>query len=124
MGAMAAHSPSACAKLSLKTCWAASRCSWAKPGPARRLRGKTALIIGAGSSIGSELCLQVARFQPARQVLDELSKFNLYTIEQDLGEAFPSLPLVRLIGDVKDVPHLRQTFARLRPAGGVPRRRP
>jgi len=79
------------------------------------LRDKTVLITGAGGSIGSELCRQVARFGPARLVLYELSEFNLYTIEQELGESYPALPLVRLIGDVKDLPHLRQTFARWRP---------
>ncbi|MCU0963794.1 MAG: polysaccharide biosynthesis protein [Burkholderiaceae bacterium] len=79
------------------------------------LRGKTVLITGAGGSIGSELCRQVARFEPARLVLYELSEFNLYSIEQSLSESFPQLPLVRLIGDVKDLVHLRQTFARWRP---------
>ena len=79
------------------------------------LQGRTVLITGAGGSIGSELCRQVARFGPARLVLYELSEFNLYSIEQELGELFPALPLVRLIGDVKDLGHLRQTFARWRP---------
>ena len=79
------------------------------------LQGKTVLITGAGGSIGAELCRQVARFHPARLVLVELSEFNLYRIEQELGESFPALPLVRLIGDVKDLAHLRQTFARWRP---------
>ncbi|HSM21260.1 MAG TPA: nucleoside-diphosphate sugar epimerase/dehydratase, partial [Rubrivivax sp.] len=84
-------------------------------GIAQVLAGRTVLITGAGGSIGSELCRQVARFAPARLVLYELSEFNLYTVEQELGEAFPALPLVRLIGDVKDLPHLRQTFAAWRP---------
>jgi FlaA1/EpsC-like NDP-sugar epimerase len=79
------------------------------------LRGKTVLITGAGGSIGSELCRQVARFEPARLVLYELSEFNLYSIEQELGEAYPALPLVRMIGDVKDLGHLRRTFTRWRP---------
>jgi FlaA1/EpsC-like NDP-sugar epimerase len=79
------------------------------------LRGKTVLITGAGGSIGSELCRQVAHYQPARLVLYELSEFNLYTVEQDLGERFPSLPLVRLMGDVKDLEHLRHTFAKWKP---------
>ncbi|MDO9284210.1 MAG: nucleoside-diphosphate sugar epimerase/dehydratase [Aquabacterium sp.] len=84
-------------------------------GIAEVLKGKTVLITGAGGSIGSELCRQVARFQPARIVLYELSEYNLYTIEQDLGERFPSLPLVRVIGDVKDLAHLRHTFGQWRP---------
>ncbi len=84
-------------------------------GIAETLAGKTVLITGAGGSIGSELCRQVARYAPARLVLLELSEFNLYTIEQELTEVFPELPLVRLIADVKDLPHLRAVFARWRP---------
>jgi FlaA1/EpsC-like NDP-sugar epimerase len=79
------------------------------------LRGRTVLITGAGGSIGSELCRQVARFQPARLVLLELSEFNLYSIEQELGEAFPALETASLIGDVKDAAHLRHVFAQWRP---------
>jgi FlaA1/EpsC-like NDP-sugar epimerase len=84
-------------------------------GIAEVLRGKTVLITGAGGSIGSELCRQVSRFAPARLVLYELSEFNLYTIEQELSEHFPQIELVRLIGDVKDLPHLRATFAQWQP---------
>ena len=80
------------------------------------LRGKTVLITGAGGSIGSELCRQVARFAPTRLVLYELSEFNLYSIEQELSRDWPGLPLVRLIGDVKDLTHLRASFAKWRPA--------
>ncbi len=84
-------------------------------GVAATLQGKTVLITGAGGSIGSELCRQVAAFGPARLVLYELSEFNLYSIEQELSESFPALALVRLIGDVKDLAHLRHTLARWRP---------
>jgi FlaA1/EpsC-like NDP-sugar epimerase len=80
------------------------------------LRGKTVLITGAGGSIGSELCRQVARYAPARLVLYELSEFNLYSIEQDLGGRFPGLPLTRLVGDVRDLGHLRAVLAKWRPA--------
>jgi FlaA1/EpsC-like NDP-sugar epimerase len=79
------------------------------------LHGKTVLITGAGGSIGSELCRQVARYQPARLVLVELSEFNLYTIEQDLSHRFPELELVRLIGDVKDLAQLQRVFDAWKP---------
>jgi len=79
------------------------------------LHGKTVLITGAGGSIGSELCRQVARFKPARLVLVELSEFNLYTIEQELGQLFPGLDLVRLICDVKDLAALRRICSRWTP---------
>ncbi len=84
-------------------------------GIAELIGGKTVLVTGAGGSIGSELCRQLARYAPARLVLYELSEFALYQIEQQLGESHPRLPLVRLMGDVKDLPHLRATFAAQRP---------
>jgi FlaA1/EpsC-like NDP-sugar epimerase len=74
------------------------------------ISGQTILITGAGGSIGSELCRQIARFGPSRLVLFELSEFALYQIEQDLGERFPHLPLVRLVGDVKDLAALRRAM--------------
>lgn len=84
-------------------------------GVAAVIAGRTVLITGAGGSIGSELCRQVAQFQPARIVLYELSEFNLYSIEQDLSQSFPHVELVRLIGDVKDLAHLRAACAAWRP---------
>lgn len=79
------------------------------------LNGKVVLITGAGGSIGSELCRQVARYGPSKIVLYELSEFALYRIEQELGETFPHIPLVRLIGDVKDLEHLRYVFGKYKP---------
>ena len=79
------------------------------------IRGKTVLVTGAGGSIGSELCRQIARHGPARLVLFEQSELNLYAVDQALGERFPDLPLTRLIGDVKNLESLRQTMAKWRP---------
>jgi FlaA1/EpsC-like NDP-sugar epimerase len=84
-------------------------------GIAGTLGGKVVLITGAGGSIGGELCRQVLRYKPARLLLYELSEFNLYTIEQELTAAFPGADLLRLIGDVKDLGHLRSTFDAWRP---------
>lgn len=75
-----------------------------EPGIAELISGKTVLVTGAGGSIGSELCRQVARYGPSRMVLFELSELALYQIEQSLSEAYPHLQLIRLIGDVKS-PH-------------------
>jgi FlaA1/EpsC-like NDP-sugar epimerase len=84
-------------------------------GIAELISGKTVLVTGAGGSIGSELCRQVARYGPAKLVLYELSEFALYQIEQQLGELHPELPLLRLMGDVKNLAHLRTIFTSCRP---------
>jgi FlaA1/EpsC-like NDP-sugar epimerase len=79
------------------------------------LAGKSVLVTGAGGSIGSELCRQIAGYAPAQLVLFELSEFNLYSIEQELSEDHPGLELVRLVGDVKDLDALRRVFAAWQP---------
>jgi FlaA1/EpsC-like NDP-sugar epimerase len=84
-------------------------------GIAETFGGRTVLITGAGGSIGGELCRQVARYRPSRLVLFEQGEFNLYAIEQELTESHPELPLVRTVGDVKDIAQLRRCFARWQP---------
>ncbi|HEX7387954.1 MAG TPA: nucleoside-diphosphate sugar epimerase/dehydratase [Castellaniella sp.] len=79
------------------------------------LRGKRVLVTGAGGSIGSELCRQLSRFDPASVVLLEASEFALYMIEQWFGEHRPEVPIVRLAGDVKDKGRIEQVFAEYRP---------
>ncbi len=81
----------------------------------RQLTGRTILVTGAGGSIGSELCRQIARFTPARLVLFEAGEFALYNIEQELQQRFPDLQLVYLAGDVRDAARLEQVFGRYRP---------
>ncbi|MEO7760540.1 MAG: nucleoside-diphosphate sugar epimerase/dehydratase [Casimicrobiaceae bacterium] len=80
------------------------------------LGGQTVMVTGAGGSIGSELCRQIARFSPARIVLFELSEFALYQIELDLQAVFPTLELVGLVGDVKNAARVREVIAQYQPS--------
>jgi FlaA1/EpsC-like NDP-sugar epimerase len=80
-----------------------------------QLTGKVVLVTGAGGSIGSELCRQIARFSPAKLVLYESSEFALYNIEQELSKKFPQLDAVYLVGDVRDDQRLEQVFGAYRP---------
>jgi FlaA1/EpsC-like NDP-sugar epimerase len=80
------------------------------------LTGKTVLVTGAGGSIGSELCRQIAHFSPATLMLFEQSEFALYTIEQELRTARPDLVCEFLIGDVRDAARLDEVMAHYRPA--------
>ena len=79
------------------------------------LDGRTVLVTGAGGSIGSELCRQIARFSVARIVLFEQSEFALYTIEQEFRDAAPQVPVSAVIGDAKDAARVREVFERFRP---------
>ncbi len=80
------------------------------------LRGRVVMVTGAGGSIGSELCRQIARFEPSRLVLFELNEFALYTIEQEFEARYKGLPLACTIGDVKDAARLGQVIQQYRPA--------
>jgi FlaA1/EpsC-like NDP-sugar epimerase len=77
------------------------------------LEGKTVLVTGAGGSIGSELCRQIARFAPGRIVLLDASEFALYSIDQEFGDR--GVPVVAAIGDAKDERRAAEVFAAFRP---------
>jgi len=81
----------------------------------RTLGGKVVMVTGAGGSIGSELCRQLASFSPTRLILFEQTEFALYSIEQWFRCECPDLEIVPLAGDVKDGVRLRQVFAAWRP---------
>lgn len=77
---------------------------------------KVVLVTGAGGSIGSELCRQIARFSPRQLVLFESSEFSLYNIEQEMGKTFPQLDIIYLAGDIKDEIRLEQVFDEYQPS--------
>ena len=80
-----------------------------------QLTDKVVLVTGAGGSIGSELCRQIARFTPKKLVLFELSEFALYNIEQEMQAKYPKLDIVYLVGDVRDDMGLDQVFGECKP---------
>ena len=80
------------------------------------LTGQVVMVTGAGGSIGSELCRQIARFSPAKLVLFEQSELALYAMEQELPQHFPGMPIVPVIGDVKNAVWVNQVMAEHRPA--------
>jgi len=81
----------------------------------QQLTDKVVLVTGAGGSIGSELCRQIARFAPHKLVLFESGEFALYNIEQELNKTFPQLDIVYLAGDVRDDVRLEQVFGEYKP---------
>ena len=67
---------------------------------ARCVRGKNVLVTGAGGSIGSELCRQIASLAPRCLHLVDHSEFALYTIAQELRARWPQLVLHAHLGSV------------------------
>jgi len=66
------------------------------------ISGKKVLISGGGGSIGSELCRQVAQFGPQSLIVLDCHEFNLYQIDRELNEAFPTIDLQCCLIDVVD----------------------
>jgi len=74
------------------------------------------LVTGAGGSIGSELARQIAQFRPRLLVLFEISEFALYLLEQEFQEQFSAVPIVCVVGDVKDAALLDKVFSTHNPS--------
>lgn len=80
------------------------------------VQGRTILVTGAGGSIGSELCRQVCRFQPAQLVLVEQAENGLFHIERELREQSPAVPIAPCIADVCDEKRMASIIERYKPA--------
>lgn len=68
----------------------------------KEIAGKAVLVTGAGGSIGSELCRQVATFNPRLLILLDRYENTLYELEIDLKRKFPNQPILGVAGDILD----------------------
>ena len=79
------------------------------------LQDKIILITGAGGSIGSEICRQVARFKPRQLILYDHNENDVYFLVLELKEKYPDIKFNTVIGDVKDISLLKNIFSNYRP---------
>jgi FlaA1/EpsC-like NDP-sugar epimerase len=77
--------------------------------------GKTVLVTGAGGSIGSELCRQVAHARPASLVMLGHGENSLFEVHAKLREAFPQVPLHVVVADIRDQRRIESVFAEYQP---------
>ena len=81
------------------------------------------MVTGAGGSIGSELCRQLARSHPARLVLLGHGENSIFDVQCQLREAFPYLDMTAVIADVRDRGRLLHSLPNAQARGRLPRRR-
>lgn len=81
----------------------------------RMIEGRRIVITGAGGSIGSELSRQIARRRPGELVLLDVSEFNLYMIDREIGELSPSVARRSVLLDIRDRASIEHLFDTCRP---------
>jgi FlaA1/EpsC-like NDP-sugar epimerase len=79
------------------------------------LRGKHVLVTGAGGSIGSELCRQIAGFWPLSLIMVDVGETELFYIDREIREKFTKIPVQSVIADVKDMIRMREICFRYLP---------
>lgn len=77
---------------------------------ARMLAGRAVMVTGAGGSIGSELCRQIARSGPGYLILVGHGENSLFTIEAELRHRWPNVPLRVCVADIRDEARLGAIF--------------
>ncbi len=77
--------------------------------------GRTVLVTGAGGSIGSELCRQIAAIEPARLIALDTVKIKIFEIEGELRRHFPSLDVVGVVADIRDAARIHAIVEQYRP---------
>ncbi len=79
------------------------------------LKHKNVLVTGAGGSIGSELCRQVAQQNPAKLIILDHGEFNLYNIDHEIRNHFPEIEIITVLGDVKNYDRVDWVFKKFHP---------
>ena len=80
------------------------------------LTGEVVLVTGAGGSIGSELCRQIARIGPTRLVLVDNAEPGLFEIERELVDERGFRATAAVLADAGNATKMRQVFEKYRPA--------
>jgi len=81
----------------------------------KALEDQSVLVTGAGGSIGSELCRQIAQLNPKRLLMLGHGENSIFEALLVLKESFPECEIVPLIADVRDLPRLSTIFDRWQP---------
>jgi FlaA1/EpsC-like NDP-sugar epimerase len=76
---------------------------------------KVILVTGAGGSIGSELCVQIAKFNPRMIVMADYCELFMYELEMKFKEEFPNIAFFPKIVDVRNAKKMDLVFSEYLP---------
>jgi FlaA1/EpsC-like NDP-sugar epimerase len=79
------------------------------------IKNKRILVTGAGGSIGSELCCQIAEYAPSQIIFLDHNENDLYFLLVELKAKYPGIKIKTIIGDVRDIGLLKHFFSKYRP---------
>ncbi|MCX7749869.1 MAG: polysaccharide biosynthesis protein [Clostridia bacterium] len=79
------------------------------------IKNQVVLVTGGGGSIGSELCRQIASFQPKRLIILDNYENNAYDIQNELLSRFPRLDLITIIANIREKHRIDSIFRKQRP---------
>jgi FlaA1/EpsC-like NDP-sugar epimerase len=79
------------------------------------ITNKVVLVTGAGGSIGSELCSQVAKFNPSMLIMADYCELFMYELEMKFKEEYPEIPFFPKIVDIRNAHKVDQVFTEYKP---------
>lgn len=79
------------------------------------LEDKIVLVTGAGGSIGSELCRQIAKFKPRRLILFDIYENSVFDLQNEMRKKFPQLEIDVNIGSVRERARVEELFKKYKP---------
>ena len=87
------------------------------PDVCKYVTGKTVLVTGGGGSIGSELCRQIARYNPEKIVIFDIYENNAYALKNSLDRHYFGNPKIEIrIGSVREYARLKEIFEEFHPS--------
>ncbi len=79
------------------------------------LKDRCILVTGAAGSIGSELCLQIAKFLPCKLVMLDHEETGLFETKRKLDRESPKIDCIAILGDIKDEGKIERIFTQHKP---------
>ena len=76
----------------------------------RAITGRSVLVTGAAGSIGTELCFQIAQFEPRHLIALDQAESELFRLESDLTAKYPQTRMTFEVGDIRDARHMEQVI--------------